>query len=92
MGSWRLFQGPVGGDAELRGEFLVVVFGEDEAGGAQDGPGVLAGRAEHVDGVVGRAAGDDEPVVVGQDDGPAGGQPEVLKAREIGRASCRERV
>jgi len=34
------------------GELLVGVLGQDEAGGAQDGAGVFAGRGEDVGGVV----------------------------------------
>ena len=57
-------------------ELLVGVLGQDEPGRAEHGPGILAGRGEHVDRVVVLAVGHDEPVVVGADDaGVAGGEP-----------------
>jgi hypothetical protein len=34
----------------VAGELLVGALGQDEAGGAQDGAGVFAGRGEDVDG------------------------------------------
>lgn len=52
----------------MAGEVFVGVFGQDEAGGAQHGPGILTGRGQHVDRVVGGAVDDDEPLVVGEDD------------------------
>src|ERR1700722_12607818 len=42
--------------------------GEDERGGAEDRPGVLAWLGEDVDGVVAGAVGDDEPLVLGEND------------------------
>ena len=64
---YSLFGRPGGGEAEVVGQVRVGVLGEDEPGGAQDGPGILTGRGEDVDGVILRAVGDDEPFVIGEE-------------------------
>src|ERR1700733_11951319 len=87
------FQWPGGRDPEVAGEVLVRVFWHDEPGGPQDGPGVLAWRGEDVDGVVASAVGDDEPLVVGENDAgplgdvsPVGGLPDGSSGRAPGGA------
>ena len=65
--SW-LFDRFDGRYSELPGSAPSRALRQYQAGDAQDGAGVFAGRAEHVDRLVSLVAGDDEPVVVGQDD------------------------
>src|SRR5215469_1029275 len=59
---------PTRGHSELFGQFLVGILRQDQAGDPQDRHGVLAGRPQHADRVIGLVMGHDEPVVVGQDD------------------------
>ena len=63
-----LFHWPAGGRVEPTGELSVGAFGQYEAGEAQDRAWVLAWGPPDVDGAIALVAGDDEPVVVGEDD------------------------
>ena len=77
----------MGGDAEVAGELLVAVLGEDEAGGEEDRVRVGVGRAEHVDGAVVPAVGHDEPA---QGTGPGGPGAPGDQERELLIASIDE--
>src|ERR1700733_9062505 len=64
----RSFERPGGRDPEVAGEVLVGVLGQDEPGGAEDRPWIFVRRGEDVDGLVAGAVGDDEPLVLGEND------------------------
>ena len=61
----------MGGHSELARQLLVAVLRQHQAGGEQDRLRIGAGRAQHADGAVRPAMGDDEPVIVGEDDATA---------------------
>ncbi len=73
--STPLFHRQAGGQPELVGQLPVRGLRQHQAGHPQDFPRVRPGRPQHANGVVTDAAGHHQPVMVGQDDRPAGGIP-----------------